>query len=251
MSRKKAISSPRQRDCRAEALVRLRERWEEENDTPFEPEGEPKVSPLIKSARMLAALRASGNEDARAFVELHDSISKQDQIVLSWEEIAYAAGIGSLRLLEVAVSASYEFNQAQTKLLIANSMRKVVKAAVKAATDQVPIVADTPVGRVVVGKTNGDVRAMELFGKMSGLVPIPKGAQIAIQNINTQPNEDDKPSGHAVWMEAEERLQRIQDAIEPKRLPSPPMEHVPIGGSLDAMQAATADILVERDDVQR
>ena len=130
--------------------------------------------------RVLEAIRAHGDDDAKEFIALYDSLSARDRQYLKLEEIACAAGITSLRLAEVATSAMILHGQMTSKLTIAASMQKVVKATVKAATDQVPIVATVGGMSVVVGKTNGDTKAMELFGRMSCLVPVPKGVTRSI-----------------------------------------------------------------------
>ena len=231
---------------RSDALRRLKQRFEKEGEE-FDPSGEVVVTPMLKAAdggilRVMEAIRAHDNEDARAFIEVYDGLSARDRQYLKLEEIAVAAGITSLRLAEVATSAMILYGQTQAKIFIASSMRNVLKATVKAATDQVPIVADLGEARVVVGHTNGDVRAMELFGKMSGLVPVPKGAQIAIQtNVTTEKGESEE--NEPTYLDAGQRLRAIHDAVEQRRLPSPPTLPFEIGGRLDHMQAETAEII--------
>jgi hypothetical protein len=106
----------------------------------------------------------------------------------------------------------------------------------------VPITAWNAIAGIneVVGHTNGDVKAMDLFGRMSGIVPVPKGAQIAIQNVY---GKDAEEKTAPMWRTPEERLREIQDATEPKRLPSPAAPPISIGGHIDAMQAQTVEIL--------
>ena len=55
--------------------------------------------------------------------------------------IAFAAGIGSLRLAEVAQTALFLYGTMKTKMLLSSAMPKVMKATIKAATDEVPITA--------------------------------------------------------------------------------------------------------------
>ena len=166
--------------CRREALKRLKHVWMEDNQGDFDPSGEPTVTPRFTASEggveaIMEAVRAHNDEDARAFITLYDSLSRKDRQHLTLEEIAYTAGIGSLRLAEVATSASILHGQMKAKLVIAGAMHKVAQSIVKAATDEVPITAFVGDRTVVVGHTNGDTRAMEMFGKISGMVPIPKG----------------------------------------------------------------------------
>lgn len=245
----KKFNPKRKRDRKAEALSRLRERWEKENDgEEWEADKEPIVTPMFKDCeggieRIIDAIRSHDDGDARDFIGMYDSLTASDRRFLPVESIGYAAGISALRLAEIAQTALYLYCSAQTKFLISSSMVKVTKSIVKAATDEVPITAyNSETGmQEVVGKTNGDVKAMELFGRISGIAPVPKGATIAIQNNYTD-RDQEKPT-MSVWKSAEERLREIQDMTEPKRLPSPIEPPVVLGGHIDRMQAETADIL--------
>lgn len=233
---------------RKDALRRLRDRWEEDHEgEEWEPEKEPVVTPMLRTvdggiSRVIDALRAHDDDDAKAFLDLYDSNSATDRKHLSLESIAYTAGIGSLRLVEVAQTALFLYASIETKMLISSNMPKVTRSIIKAATDEVPITAWNAIAGIneVVGKTNGDVKAMELFGRISGIAPVPKGATIAIQNNYGE--RDEKPNT-PMWRTAEDRLKEIQDAIEPKRLPSPAVPPISIGGHIDSMQAQTVEIL--------
>lgn len=243
------FKTKRKQDHKAEALVRLRAHWEAENEGDFEPAGEPTITPMLKSVpggvrAVMEAMRAHGEEDARTFIQFYDSLTKIDRASLSLESIAYACGIGALRLAEVAQTALFLYGQMKTKMLLSSAMPKVMRSTIKAATDEVPITALVPgAGNIVVGHTNGDVKAMEMFHKMSGMMPLPKGAQIAIQN-NFGETEAEKPAS-AGWRPPEERLREFQEMTEPKRLPSPPAEPFPLGSHVDQMQAETVEMLRE------
>ena len=240
----------RKQDKKAEALVRLRRRWEKEHeDEDWEPEKEPIITPMLKGVEggirhVLEALRAHDDDDAQAFIDAYDSPHRYRRHCLSIGSRCFSAGIGSLRLAEVAQTALFLYGTMKTKMLLSSAMPKVMKATIKAATDEVPITADTMEGRIVVGHSNGDIKAMEMFHKMSGLMPLPKGAQIAIQN-NFGDKEDDKPSGQG-WRAPEDRLREFHDMTEPKRLPSPAAPPVTLGGHIDQMQSETVEIMAER-----
>ena len=235
----------KKRDRKAEAIARLRRSWmNDHEDEEWEPEKEPVITPMLKSVglgRVIDALRMHEDEDARAFLRAWDGCNATDRKYLRVEDIAFASGVSSLRLAEIAQTALFLYAQMQTKMLVSSSMHKVMRSTIKAATDEVPIVADTLAGRIVVGKTNGDVKAMEMFHKMSGMMPLPKGAQIAIQN--NFGDKDDAPVLTSGWKTPEERLREIQDMTEPKRLPSPPAEPISIGGRIDHLQAETIEML--------
>lgn len=228
----KAKFKPKTKRSRStEALTRLRQRWQKEHaDGEWEADAEPVVTSMLRGAdggikRVLEALRAHDDDDARSFLDAFDTCNASDQKVLRLEDIAFASGIGSLRLAEVAQTALFLYADMQTKLLISSAMHKVTKSIIKAATDQVPIVAmNHETGdEEVVGKTNGDIKAMELFGKISGQVPLPKNTVNNYTQNNFGEREERKlpaESGHA-WKYPEDRLKEIVAVVSPKQLPAP------------------------------
>ena len=237
----------RRQNKKAEALARLRQRWQQEHENEeWNAKSEPAITPMLKAVeggipKVLEALRMHDDDDARTFLEAWDQCTKTDRRYLRVEDAAFASGVGSLRLAEVAQTALFLYGQMTTKMLLSSAMPKVMKSTIKAATDEVPITAMVDGINLVVGKTNGDVRAMEMFHKMSGMMPLPKGAQIAIQNNFGEDRE--KPALAAGWKDADQRLREFQELTEPKRLPSPETAPVAIGGHIDHLQEETINIL--------
>jgi hypothetical protein len=222
---------------RKAALKRLRLAWEVENpDGEWEPENEPEITSMLKCAEgglsaVLGALRAYDKDDAQSFIRLYDNASASDRKVLPIEAVAFACGIGSVRLAGLAAEALVAQGHTRTQILMGSSMHKVMKSTIKAATDEVPIVADTLEGRVVVGKTNGDTRAMEMFHKMTGFLPTPKGAQIAIQNVYSRSEDrDEGETPPQSWRGPDERLREIYAVTEQKALQAPTVEPPTITG---------------------
>ncbi len=220
-------TKPPKRDEREEALTRLRERWQKDHeDEAWEAEMEPVVTPMLRGAdggirSVLDAVRAYDDADAQAFLEVYDALTVLDRKRLRLEDIAFASGIGSLRLAEIAQTALFLYADTQTKLLISSAMHKVTKSIIKAATDSVPIVIDTEHGRKQVGKTNGDIKAMELFGKISGQVPLPKNTVNNYTQNNFGEREERKQlSDSPRWKYPEDRLKEIVSVVSPKQLPS-------------------------------
>ena len=72
----------RKQDKKAEALVRLRRRWEKEHeDEEWEPEKEPIITPMLKGVEggirhVLEALRAHDDDDAQAFIDAYDGLTR-------------------------------------------------------------------------------------------------------------------------------------------------------------------------------
>lgn len=217
-------------DFRKAALKRLRERWEKENpNEEWEPENEPIVTPMLRSVEggiphVIEALRAHDDDDARIFLRTLDEAGATDRKNLPVEAVAFAAGIGSLRLGELCQSAIFLFDGMKTKMLLASGLPAIVSRSIQMA------------------KTPRGLHDREMMLKAGGVLPVPKGAQIHIQNLNASEKEEEAPT-RPLWREAEARLREIHDLTEPKRLPSAESRPVTIGGRLDHLQDETIHIL--------
>lgn len=213
---------------REEALRRLRASWEVENtDAEWKPEKEPVITPMLKAASggldaVLSALRSYAHDDAQKFIHLYDDAPKRDRKVLPIETFAFASGIGSIRLAGLAAEAIVSTGHTQTQILMGSAMHKVMRSTIKAATDEVPITAEVNGVSMVVGKTNGDTRAQEMFHKMTGMMPIPKGSQIAIQNVYRGAyGQGEAEAPTQGWRSPDERLREIYAITEQKQIEAP------------------------------
>jgi hypothetical protein len=221
------------KEFREEALFRLKERFENDNEGEvFDASREPIITPMLKSAdggieRVMEALRAYDDDDARDFIDIYDDLTNKDRQYLTLEEVAVASGIGSLRLAEIAQSAMIMHGQLTTKLLLASNMSKIVSTSIKQAL--------TPKG----------LADREMMLKAGGIMPVPKGAQIAIQNnladgrSETKTIETPTPS----YLSASERLKAIHDAVEVRRLPVPPSPAIEKGSIIDVMHQNVAEVI--------
>jgi hypothetical protein len=196
------------RDIRPKAIERLQALWrlEADDDETWEPETEPIVTPMLKSVdggieHCVQALRAHDDEDAVAFVEMWDQCTKTDRTTLTVEEIAHAAGVGSLRLAEVVQTALFLYGNMQTQMMLAAGLPAVVATSLKQA------------------KTKKGYADREWMLKAGKILPIPKGAQTAIQ-INTGEAQDQRqlPEGNHEWKYPEDRTKQIMAVINPKQL---------------------------------
>ena len=211
-------------------MRRLRERWEEDHEgEEWEAEDEPIISPMLASVEggvkhVLDALRAYDDPDARAFLETMEECSSRDRRHLNLEAISFAAGIGSLRLAEIAQTAIFLYDGMMTKMLLASGLPGIVERSIQ--------MAKTPKG----------LHDREMMLKAGGVLPVPKGAQIHIQNLNSGEKESEAPARPS-WREPEDRLREIYDLTDPQRLPSPEARPVATGGRLDHLQDETIHIL--------
>jgi hypothetical protein len=187
------------------ALQRLQNRWNLDNeDGEWEPQTEPTVTPMLQSVEggidhCITVLRAHDDEEARSFIEMWDKCSKTDRMYLKLEDIAHAAGVGSLRLAEVCNTALFLYGNMQVQMMLAAGMPQVVARSMKQA------------------KTAKGFADREWMLKAGKILPIPKGAQIAIQNNMPVIEPKELESGHT-WKYPEDRLKEIVAVTNPKQL---------------------------------
>jgi hypothetical protein len=148
----------------------------------------------------VTTLRAHDDEDARAFVETWDFCSKKDRLVLTVEEIAHAAGIGSLRLVEVTQTALFLYGNTQTQMMMAAGLPKIVAQSIAQA------------------KKPRGLADREWMLKAGKILPVPKGSQIAIQNVVEGRETQQITEGGHEWKYPEDRLKEIIAITNPKQL---------------------------------
>ena len=196
-------------------------------------DGFPDLTARIKAgvgsiAKAIEVLSEDDSDDSRAFMERYRSVPKSDRSRLKLEDFVAAADITPRRFVELVTGALLQQCQDVTKMMVAVAQPKVIQATIKAATDQVPIIADVDGERIVVGHTNGDTKAMEIFHKATGFLPTPKGSNTTInlnqlnQTANLSDGEGAEESSELQSMD--EFLMEMQDVVAPKQLPAPAVE---------------------------
>lgn len=177
----------------------------------------------LTTERVVEILDADSSEEARQFLVKYRSISRSDLTYLTIEELCLAAGLTPRRLWEVISGARLEQSQDVVKLIIADSMPKVVSNAVKAATEAVPIMDGQ--GQVQ-GWTYGDMKATDFLGKISGLIPQAKPGIQIFNNVPSLPlpNTDDPDGPPLPSMDS--ALKEIQNVIATPQLEAP-KEQIP------------------------
>ena len=224
---------------RKEAFARLSEIFAnrscaegDETDLTLAMQGEPEITSSLKMAHgglrtVLEALRAFEDEDAQAFIELHDSLSKRDRMELSLEEIAVAADIGASRLLGVATEALKAYGQSVSQIILGASLPHIVRKSVKLAL------------------TTKGISDREMMLKAGAVLPIPKGSQIAIQQVNQLPEPQESKGELPPW-DQEAQLRKIREAQgEIKQLPQVSHTQQPIPPSVDSIQQMAAEVLAQ------
>ncbi len=187
--------------------------------------------------RVVEILDGDTSEDSRIFLSKYRSVSVSDLAYLSIEELCVAAGITTRRLWELLSGARLEQSQDITKLIIADSMPRVVSNAVKAATEAVPIMDGQ--GQVQ-GWNYGDMKATEFLGKVSGLMPTPKGVS-AVFNISPQLPIPETEPDMLPLQGMDSALKEIQQIVaEPHRLEAPKPEFI------QPIEAEYEDLPMER-----
>lgn len=151
----------------------------------------------LTTERVVEILDADDSEESRLFLAKYRTISRSDLAYLSIEELCLAAGLTPRKLWEAVSGARLVQSQDAVKLIIADSMPKVVSNAIKAATEAVPILDGQG---EVQGWTYGDTKAAESLFKISGLMPMPKGSTTVFNVGNQLPIPESEPD--AVPLEA-------------------------------------------------
>lgn len=174
-------------------------------DTKWEPEKEFRITPMLQSVdggipHCVAALRAHDNDDARLFLGIWDRCTATDKKYLTVEEIAHAAGVGSLRLAEVCQTALFLYGDMQTQMMMAAGLPKIVATSIQQA------------------KTKKGLADREWMLKAGKILPIPKGAQIAIQNNMNGARDSEPAETGRSWKYPEQRLKEITAIVNPKQL---------------------------------
>lgn len=191
---------------RAKALAKLVTHWRlQMPDCEWQADQEPRITPMLKSVdggieHCVQALRAHDDDDARLFVGVWDRCTAQDRKHLTVEELAHAAGVGSLRLAEVCQTALFLYGNMQTQMMLAAGLPQIVRTSIQQA------------------KTKRGLADREWMLKAGKILPIPKGAQIAIQNNLLEPRESEQPEQAHAWKYPEDRLKSITAIVNPKQL---------------------------------
>ena len=192
---------------RDRAIRKLRAHWRlqtADQDLDWEPETEPRITPMLKAVdggveHCVEALRAHDDDDARLFVGVWDRCTATDRKHLTVEELAHAAGVGSLRLAECVQTALFLYGNMQVQMMLAAGLPQIVKTSITQA------------------KTKKGLADREWMLKAGKILPIPKGAQIAIQN-NVAPERESEPDQPHSWKYPEDRLKEIVAITNPKQL---------------------------------
>jgi hypothetical protein len=194
---------------RGKALDNLQALWriDHEGET-WCPDGEPVITPMLEAVEggiehCIRALRSYEEEDAKRFLFFWDQFTENWRKHLKIEEIAYASGIGSLRLAEVIQTALYLYGNMQTQMMLAAGLPAIVAQSLKQAK-----------------RSKGFVDR-EWMLKAGKILPIPKGAQTAIQiNAGQMAEVTEVEASRQEWKYPEDRLKEIVSVLNPKQLQS-------------------------------
>lgn len=189
--------------------------------------GVPEITPRVKEAmgsvrEAILLLRGDDSKDSRRFIEKWDSLSDRDRKNVQLEHVVTAAGITTRRFMELLAGAEFDHSATVSKIFVSRSQLKVLKSTVKAATDEQPMFNKDG---DLIGHSNGDVKAMEIFHKITGAMPTPKGGTfINNQQINAQVAAPNEPKTPLQAMDS--FLLELDDVRRPKRLGAAPAEPI-------------------------
>ena len=181
--------------------------------------GAPKITQRMIMAAggkqgIFEALSCDDSPEAIAFMEVYRSFSEAERDNFTIEELFLLAGMNARRFGEVLIGALMQQGADASRLLIAAAMPNVSETLIQAATERQPIMDNK--GNLV-GYANPDMKAIEIFGKISRMLPMPKGSSTVI-NIG-QP-EDGEVEGSAELQSVDDFLMELQ-SVTRNQLPAP------------------------------
>lgn len=166
--------------------------------------------------KAMEILEADDSDEAKVIIEKWNSVSDSYRKVLRCEDFALAAGLSNRRFIEVLSGAIMQQAQDVTRMLVATAQPKVTKTTIRRATQRKPILNNEG---EVVGYEEGDFKSQELFHKITGMLPTPKGSQTIIQmgvGVTETSHEDVESNEPAELQTMDAMLLDMQDVIRPQ-----------------------------------
>jgi len=151
--------------------------------------GAPKFGAWPRS-QVLSFAAVSTQPCAVAFTKSVREIKKADLAMLSFEALCVRARINPVELLGAILMAAKSMKAQESALKAILAHPDVVQATIKAATDEVPIIATRNGEREVVGHANGDIAAQRIMHEAVGFLPTKKGGGVEINFGFGRPPED-------------------------------------------------------------
>ena len=128
------------------------------------------VSAVGSTEEAIDLLAGDDSPDSIKFTQKWNSLGMSDRKWLHLEDVIVAAGLTTRRFIELIAGANSDHSDFIFKTLANTKRQKVLESTIKAATDEIPIMDKEG---EVIGATNGDVRAMELFFKLTKDIQTP------------------------------------------------------------------------------
>lgn len=125
--------------------------------------------------KILSFAEVSPQPCAIAFIKAIRTIPKLDLKQLPFEAMCVYAQVNPVELLGAILMAAKCMKRTEGALKAIMSHPDVVDSTIKAATDEVPIVVDVGGKRIVVGYSNGDIKAQGMLHEAIGFLQSKKG----------------------------------------------------------------------------
>lgn len=181
--------------------------------------GVPKITDKIVAGwgsieEAVSVLEGDDDPDSIRFMSKWNLLTDREKQRAHLEDVMTAAGLTGRRFIELLAGATQDHDEFVAKMFKSRKKIKVLESTFKAATDEVPILDRDG---EPIGTSNGDVKAMELFFKLTGDIKpanmmINSGNQTA--NITAPPEREPLPS-------MDKWLLEIDDVRKPKQLAAP------------------------------
>ena len=200
----------------------------------------PEITPRVKEAmgsvkEAISLLRGDDTPDALKFIAKWDSMSAHDQKNCKIEWVIVAASLTTRRFMELLAGAEFDHSATVSKIFVSRSQLKVLKSTVKAATDSQPIFDKEG---EIIAHSNGDVKAMEIFHKITGALPTPKPSNFILnKQININPPSDADSEPRTPLQSMDSWLMEIDSLRKPTRqLEAPPVIPVEMPDSVPEIE---------------
>ena len=182
--------------------------------TDLQMKGVPEITKRVQEGvgsvkEAIAILSGDDAPDSLSFIEKWNSLSPSDQKQVHLEEVVIASGLSTRRFMEILAGACFEHSASVGKIFTAASQLKVLKSTVKSAT------------------TKGDVKAQEIFHKITGALATPKGSNFTFNQQITA--KSDEPTVERQPLQTMDSwLLEIDDIRKPKQLKAPAEPLIPV-----------------------
>ena len=178
----------------------------------------------------ISILEGDDDPDSLLFMRKWNLLTEDERKNCYLEDILIAAGLTSRRFIELLAGATIDHDEFVARMFKSRKKLKVLESTFKAATEEIPIteskLVDGQIVHAVVGHENPDVKAMELFFKLTGDI----GPNTIVNNDNRRQtaNITTPPPERDPLQSMDKFLLEIEEVRKPRQLKAPTPVIIPV-----------------------